>query len=84
MNARLRLTIVLSTTLLMILLTAAPAAHAGKGQVPGEDRNGAVPQAAADYDRNSNGVIDRNEAVQAIRDYLDGLIPREDAVTVLT
>ena len=35
------------------------------------------------YDTNTNGVIDRDEAVQAISDYFDGIINREQAIEVI-
>lgn len=36
------------------------------------------------YDTNTNGKIERDEAVQSIMDYFSGLITKEDAITVLT
>ena len=36
------------------------------------------------YDSNENGVIDRDEASQAISDYFDGLIDRDQAIEVIT
>ena len=35
------------------------------------------------YDTNNNGVIDRDEAVQAISDYFDGIITRDQAIEVV-
>ncbi len=36
-----------------------------------------------EYDRNNNGVIDRDEAVMAVADYFSGIITREEAIAVI-
>ena len=75
MSGKKALAILIITLLTAGLTTATATAHGTETE--------SVPQAAADYDLNSNGMIDRPEAIQAVRDYFGGYILRSDAITVI-
>ena len=82
MPSKKRFRVLILAVLSILLLTTMTVAY-GAGDGPDTAEASDVPDVVSGYDRNGNGVIDRPEVLQAIRDYFADAISRDDVLSII-
>ena len=83
MPGKKRFCVLILAVVIILLLTATPVAY-GAGGGTGIEETSTAPEVVSRYDLNGNCIIDRPEAIRALRDYSAGEISRGDAISILS
>ena len=83
MPSKKRFYVLILAVVIILLFTATPVAY-GAGGGTGIEETSTAPEVVSRYDLNGNCIIDRPEAIRALRDYSAGEISRGDAISILS